>query len=314
MPKLRVALAQTSPVSAKLGSIPDQPFENIDTNLRDIAARVAEAKANGADVVVIPEYGAQGICDGRQFLAFPAEHIYTFLCKVALKNSICLVGTVVVGKPHAKITGLMPRRSPFHHLLEEDAQVPTFEQKEWAEWMKVYVQTEETAPTLVNEAFFIDDKGEMAGTYAKRNLWHPERKYLTSGWDMSHPSDAQALSNQGVDLIFVPTFWTARDSYPQLLQFEHEPDYERNMVTSICFARACETEAIWIMCNAGGEGEFMGGSGVWQSLRGRVGGFSASDVGIAYVDVNTDDLRTARALYKIREDFVAWSGMERHPK
>lgn len=31
---------------------------------------------------------------------------------------------------------------------------------------------------------------------------------------MSHPGDAQALSDQGVDLIFVPTYWTATDSYP----------------------------------------------------------------------------------------------------
>lgn len=66
MPKLRIALAQTSPVSAPLGGIPAQPFANIEANLRDIAARVAEAKTNGADVVVIPEYGTQGLCDGRQ--------------------------------------------------------------------------------------------------------------------------------------------------------------------------------------------------------------------------------------------------------
>ncbi len=66
MPKLRIALAQTSPISAPLGGIPDAPFANIDANLRDVAARVAEAKAGGADVVVFPEYFTQGICDGRQ--------------------------------------------------------------------------------------------------------------------------------------------------------------------------------------------------------------------------------------------------------
>ncbi|BEI81291.1 hypothetical protein CcaverHIS002_0204510 [Cutaneotrichosporon cavernicola] len=332
MPKLRIALAQTSPVSASLGTIPEQPFTNIDTNLRDIAARVAEAKANGADVVVIPEYGTQGIVDGRQYLTFPAEHIFTFLRKVALNNGVCLVGTVVVGTPHAAVTRLMPRHSPFHHLLDPSVQTQTGEQMEWAEWMHEYVQTQETQPMLKNEAFFIDEKGEMVGAYTKRNLWHPERNYLTAGqngnrafdtkwgkagllicWDMSHPSDAQALADQGVDLIFVPTYWTATDSHPQLLEFEHEPDYERKMVTSLCFARACETETVWVMCNPGGGGEFMGGSGVWQPLRGRVGGFTASDVGIAYVDIDTDGLKAARELYKIREDFAS-TALERHVK
>lgn len=84
------------------------------------------------------------------------------------------------------------------------------------------------------------------------------------------------------------------------------------MVTSLCFARACETETIWVMCNPGGDNEFMGGSGVWQPLRGRVGGFPASDVGIAYADVDTDDLAAARELYKVREDFAARTAMERH--
>lgn len=86
------------------------------------------------------------------------------------------------------------------------------------------------------------------------------------------------------------------------------------MVTSLCFARACETETIWAMCNPGGSGGFMGGSGVWQPLRGRVGGFTASDVGVAYADVDTDSLQAARELYKVREDFAARTAMERHAK
>lgn len=86
------------------------------------------------------------------------------------------------------------------------------------------------------------------------------------------------------------------------------------MVTSLCFARACETETIWAMCNPGGKAQegFMGGSGVWQPLRGRVGGFPGADVGIAYCDVDTDSLKTARELYKVREDWAQRSQLERH--
>lgn len=80
----------------------------------------------------------------------------------------------MVGTPHASASAPVPRRSPFHHLLDNVA-TATPEQAEWAEWMKLYVQTEETRPVLTNEAFFIDERGEMVGAYTKRNLWHPER-------------------------------------------------------------------------------------------------------------------------------------------
>lgn len=88
------------------------------------------------------------------------------------------------------------------------------------------------------------------------------------------------------------------------------------MVTSLCYARACETETIWAMCNPGSKGDdgLMGGSGVWQPLRGRVGGFRREDVGIAYCDVDTDSLKQGRELYKIREDFARTSALERHGK
>ena len=66
--KLRVALAQTTPVSGP----PEQPttqnlFEPLNVNLNDAKRRVAQASKEGADVVVFPEYFLQGLVDqGRQ--------------------------------------------------------------------------------------------------------------------------------------------------------------------------------------------------------------------------------------------------------
>lgn len=110
-----------------------------------------------------------------QYLTLAAEHIFTFLRNLARTHQVSLCGTVVVGTPHASVTTPVPRHSPFDHLLDENAAAPTQGQREWAEWMKLYVQTEETKPVLVNEAFFIDESGEVVGSYHKRNLWHPER-------------------------------------------------------------------------------------------------------------------------------------------
>jgi hypothetical protein len=69
MSKIRIALAQTSPVSAESGPPKlekphsTSPFPSIDVNLVDVAARVGAASAASADVVVFPEYFLQGIAN-----------------------------------------------------------------------------------------------------------------------------------------------------------------------------------------------------------------------------------------------------------
>lgn len=68
--QLRVALAQTCPVSAKSGSYPTaevDPLEILRTNLADAANFVEKAKEGGAEVVCFAEYFLQGILnEGRQ--------------------------------------------------------------------------------------------------------------------------------------------------------------------------------------------------------------------------------------------------------
>ncbi|WWC65304.1 uncharacterized protein I303_107921 [Kwoniella dejecticola CBS 10117] len=75
------------------------------------------------------------------------------------------------------------------------------------------------------------------------------------------------------------------------------------MVQSLCFARCAETETVWIMCNAGGdplEG-FMGGSGAWVPLRGKV---ASCEVGpkLEIVEIDLSVLKDSRETYKVRED------------
>ena len=68
MVKLRVALAQTCPINAEVGSDnTSDPFSTIEQNLLDVKERVKTASEEGADVVVFPEYFLQGLVDqGRQ--------------------------------------------------------------------------------------------------------------------------------------------------------------------------------------------------------------------------------------------------------
>lgn len=79
-----------------------------------------------------------------------------------------------------------PQVSPFVHLLddEQSSEGITREQLEWAKYLEQYPETSEerAEPVLKNTAFFIEaGTGVQIGKYTKRNLWHPERDYLTPG-------------------------------------------------------------------------------------------------------------------------------------
>lgn len=70
---MKVAVAQICPQSADPGPAKlekahsTSPFPSIDANLLDAARAVQAAKAQGADLVLLPEYFCQGIVnDGRQ--------------------------------------------------------------------------------------------------------------------------------------------------------------------------------------------------------------------------------------------------------
>ncbi|AAW46909.1 hypothetical protein CNBM0660 [Cryptococcus deneoformans B-3501A] len=329
----RIALAQTSPASAPSGppalekAHSTSPFPTLDQNLVDVVDFVERAAAEKAEVVVFPEYFLQGIVnEARQYLTFPSKYLLSFLCHLAKAHRVCLVGTIVHGSRNNGPA--FPASDPFSHIPLKSGPRPskvTLQQLEWAKYLEQHPLSSEenSTPIVKNTAFFIDEEGVLQGEYVKQNLWHPEREYIVAGieprqvfetkwgkagllicWDMSHPSAAQELADLGVDIIFAPTYWMATDSEPLIHNHPHPTDYETSVVSALCLTRAFETETVWIMCNAGGDAieGFMGGSGVWAPLRGRVGGCGV-EASLQIVDVETDVLKDARQTYKIREDW-----------
>ncbi|WWD20802.1 hypothetical protein CI109_105279 [Kwoniella shandongensis] len=316
---MRIALAQTSPISAPEGP-PDlekphstSPFPTLDHNLADAVNFVERAVALNAEVVIFPEYFLQGITNENR--------------QLAKKHNACITGSIVHGTRESGAP--LPTVSPFAHIPLHANKPSTSKitpaQLEWAKYLEANpLSAEESSqPTLRNTAFFIDQSGEIKGEYVKRNLWHPEREYLTPGeeehqvfdtkwgkagllicWDISHPAAAQELASQGVDIVFAPTFWYATDSEPLIHNHPHAPDYETSVVSALCLARSFETETVWVMCNAGGDARegFMGGSGIWAPLRGRIGGCGV-EAALEVVDVDLAVLKDARETYKIREDW-----------
>lgn len=74
----------------------------------------------------------------------------------------------------------------------------------------------------------------------------------------------------------------------------HSEDYEILVISSLCFARAFETETVWIMCNPGGDAMegFMGASGAWAPLQGKLGGLNV-EIGLELVDVDLNVLKVS---------------------
>ncbi|WRT70818.1 uncharacterized protein IL334_007817 [Kwoniella shivajii] len=341
MTKIRIAVAQTATVVAPEGppalekAHSTSPFSTIDQNLVNAISYVERAAKDHADVVIFPEYFLQGLVnEHRQYLTFPSKHLITFLQKLAKEHKLSLCGSIVHGTREDG-SAPFPESSPFSHIpltstpdintkSKTSSSSITAAQLEWAEYLEKQPSTmeENAKPTLYNTAFFIDDRGELIGEYIKKNLWHPERDYIKAGeedhkvfetkwgkigmmicWDMSHPSHAQELANLGADIILAPTFWYATDSEPAIHKYEHDPQYEHQMLQSICFSRCLETETVWVMCNVGGdplEG-FMGGSGVWVPLRGKIASCDVSEK-LQVVEIDLDVLKDARNTYKVRED------------
>ena len=107
-----------------------------------------------------------------------------------------------------------------------------------------------------------------------------------------------------------------------------DQDYELKLVQALCWSRSFETETILIHVNPGGdrkEGGFMGGSGIWAPLKGKIGGYEREEVGVEFVDVELGLLKVrplqentrlqaelmrqdGRDLYKIRDDADRRSG------
>lgn len=120
---------------------------------------------------------------------------------------------------------------------------------------------------LLNVAYFISNKGEILGRYAKKNLWGSiERDHLTSSthdphpvfdtplgkvgmlicWDLAFPEAFREMISQGAKLIIVPTFWLLSDCHEKGLAIN--PTAEALFLDSIlparCFENTCGISAL----------------------------------------------------------------------
>lgn len=143
MRPFKVALVQFAPA-------PPSSAASTDALARALAF-VAEAAAQKCQLVVLPEYHLQGI------IADPEHH-------------------------------QLAQREHGESAVDEDTETAWLEQYRSAAikggidiCCGTIVERETSTGLLHNVATYINSSGEILNRYRKRNLWHPEKEYLTPG-------------------------------------------------------------------------------------------------------------------------------------
>lgn len=263
---------------AQMEITPNNPKENF----IKIKTFFNEARKNNCDFIIFPEY-----CDGIFFPEFfQKEHPKKFLetmQKLSRENNIyCIAGAIL----------------------------------------------EKTEFGYYNSSYVISRKGEVLGKYSKKKIHPRDEKHLKEGKtelifetefgkmavlicrDMIYPELSKSLAEQGVKVIFCPTFWN-------YFGFDYEMDTS-NIKTNfpvdadikflkICpQARAIENEIFFVLANAGGQyylerhkEELAGHSSVNGPLQGRIQSLENYDEGFIIATLNLDYIEDSKNTFNI---------------
>ena len=126
-----------------------------------------------------------------------------------------------------------------------------------------------------NTSYYIDARGIVLGTYRKNHLYPSEHSFLTPGsevpvfetaygragivicWDMLFPEIFQRMKDQGVQIIYCPSYW-----YREVAESmaAYNPHSEEQQIDALCVARSLETDTILIYSNAAGVQSYANGT------------------------------------------------------
>ncbi|KAK0707464.1 carbon-nitrogen hydrolase [Lasiosphaeris hirsuta] len=228
----------------------------LEENFAKAEAYIREAAAQGADLAVLPEYHLTSWC--------PEHPDFVASCVTSapyLARYQSLARALAINIVPGTICEVLPSPSA------------------------------SSKPEIRNMTYWITPTGALAGTYQKKNLWHPERPHLTPGvhkphaafdtplalgarplragllvcWDLFFPEAFRALLADGADLVV------------------------RVFLEAAVVTRAYENVCAVVFCNAGGLSQVA-------------------------VPVDFGVLEVAEGVYKVREDMRGRGGSHVHVK
>ncbi|GAA5937343.1 hypothetical protein JCM1841_006004 [Sporobolomyces salmonicolor] len=329
----RVALVQFCPLPPTYSSPAGETGSEL--NLQRANSFVREAASQGAELICFPEYFLSGVVSEREhwnLAQYPHSHAHLHDEEAAAASHATAEHWLSNFRSLAKelkvdiAVGTIVERALDQdgNELENAVEIPATETEP---------ARMEKRPVLKNVAHYIDWNGEVAGRYTKRNLWWPEKEYLTAGeedhqvfetrfgkvgmlicWDLAWPTTFRTLLLHGASLVICPTYWTGTDGGPE--GAKHNPDSERVYLESLVVTRAFENECAVVFVNVGApagcdpadeganpEGR-IGCSQVTVPFKGRIGGAKGPQEEMVIVDVDLSVLEDARKVYGVRRDLI----------
>ncbi len=177
-----------------------------------------------------------------------------------------------------------------------------------------------------NTSYYVDAKGTVKGCYRKVNLWLGERHYLTPGnqvkvfdtaygkvglvicWDLAFPEIFRKMVQQGVEVVYCPSFWCYPDAGVGL---KYNQKSEVIFVNALAVARAFENQIVLVYANAGGrfeipeyqiDAQLIGQSQITTPFQGAIHRLEHNSESMFMQEVDLDILKDAETAYGIRTD------------
>ncbi|MCJ1472723.1 hypothetical protein MMC13_001372 [Lambiella insularis] len=266
----------------------------IESNYVKTVQFIHEAASRGAKLAVLPEYHLTGWAPDEPGFSKLCAQSKLYLGKyqsLAKELDICIVpGTL-----------MEPHKDP---------------------------ETDEVS--LFNVTYFIDNHGEVLGSYQKKNLCTSDPHSVIQTplgpvgllicWDLAFPEAFRELIAQGAKIIIIPTFWTLNDCSPYGLKLN--PRAEALFLESTLTSRTFENTCAIVFANIGGSKSstktnlYAGLSRVVVPFLGALGDETkdSAEEGMSIVDLDMQILDEAEKQYKVREDIARedWHYVYRH--
>ena len=176
----------------------DCEFLNVDANIRKAEKKIREAKANGADMVCLPE----AFNTGYYCFNYPA---------------MCELAEPIDGKSVTAMRSLA---------------------RELDVYILAPIMFSPERGVVENTAVLIDGAGEVLGTYSKTHLFGDEKYYMRRGkrypvfhtkfgpvgilmcYDICFPETATILANRGAGIIICPSAWRDGSYFKEWLDID----------------------------------------------------------------------------------------------
>ncbi|GAA5897346.1 carbon-nitrogen hydrolase family protein [Sporobolomyces salmoneus] len=335
MPK--IALVQFCPESPSISlehpssSSQDESELAHTANLEKAHRFVRQAKEQGAELVCFPEYFLSGVVSDRQHWTlsqYPPHSSHLHDDHPSISSS-----------PASTTTHWLSTFQSLARELDIDIAVGTIVERQIDPTTGLEATIEidgEERMILNNVAYYVDNKGEVRGRYVKKNLWWPEKEYLTEGreeerqevfetrfgktsflicWDLAHGESFLPLLEQSVDLIICPTYWTGSDGGEEAKKWDR--DSEKKWLETLIVSRAFENECAIVFVNVGSPAgkdetdfdtvnpeERIGCSAVCLPFRGKIGGTKSAEEEMVVIDTDLSVLPDARSVYGMRRGLM----------